>query len=295
MNPYTHPVYPIPPSFIEDELELTRTKKYLHFLQENGAKRVMTTAGTSQFNLLTPDEIFVLNKSVINNFKFEKIIGLSSQSYKNIEIQLGRLNKLNADRTSILIIFPERYYNDQQVVHYVEKVCRYSNYPVYLHGNPLRKGNGGIYEYTATLLNKLSKIDNFVGIKEEYSSIDLAFKTLPDVKNLDIIVAGGSMRRFWALSNYGATSFLTGIGSFNPKHSEYFFDNFVTGSLDRCTDVIEHLEKPFFQTCMKIGWHASMRTGLQKLTFILENRQPFVELDPTDKNDILNAVNLIRI
>ena len=69
---FNSPVYSIPPSFINDELELNSTHKYLDYLSEKGAKTIMSTAGTSQFNLLTSTEVDLFNNALLN-FKGKKI------------------------------------------------------------------------------------------------------------------------------------------------------------------------------------------------------------------------------
>ena len=70
---FNSPVYPIPPSFINDELELNSTHKYLDYLSEKGAKTIMSTEGTSQFNLLTSTEVDLFNNALLN-FKGKKIL-----------------------------------------------------------------------------------------------------------------------------------------------------------------------------------------------------------------------------
>ncbi len=170
------PVYAIPPSFKNDELDCNSTIKYLKYLENKGATRVLTTAGTSQFNLLSLDEVFQLNKCLVDNFTQEKILGLPALSLKHLKIEIEKLNELKSTNTKLLILFPERYYSDDQILEFFDTVCALSLYPIYLHGNPLRKGMGGTYEYTNSLLEKLSRIDNFEGIKEEYSSLDLSIK-----------------------------------------------------------------------------------------------------------------------
>jgi len=289
----TRPVYPICPSFKDGELELESIKKYLRYLDKEGATRVLTTAGTSQFNLLSVKEIFYLNRALVKHFTKEKILGLPIQSLKHTLKEVKALNNLKADNTSILIIFPERYYSDNQIVNYFKIICNASNYPVYVHGNPIRKGNGGVYEYSNELLSKLSKIDNFKGMKEEYSSIDLAMKCIQDL-DLDIIVAGGSMRRFWLLNSYGASSFLTGIGSFYPEYSEYFYDSIINNRLTSARSIIEKYEKQFFNVFMSIGWHACMREGLKYKGFLLENREPFHILNEQDKLTVIKTLKLIK-
>ena len=55
----SRPVYAIPPSFKNDNLDCNSIVKYLKYLEDKGAGRVLTTAGTSQFNLLSLEEINV--------------------------------------------------------------------------------------------------------------------------------------------------------------------------------------------------------------------------------------------
>ncbi len=286
------PVYAIPPSFKNDEIDLKSTSKYLSFLENTGATRVLTTAGTSQFNLLSLSETYFLNTCLINNFSGEKILGLPALSLKHLKIEIEKLNKLESLNTKLLILFPERYYTDNQILEFFDAICALSLYPIYLHGNPLRKGMGGTYEYTNSLLEKLSRIDNFEGIKEEYSSLDLSIKSIQDL-DLDIIVAGGSMRRFWTLSPFGATSFLTGVGNFNPTHSEEFYQAFTNGKYGKCMDIIQNIETPLFNTFMKVGWHAAMRIALKTQGYILEDRKPFITL-PTDQiKQVTTSLNKI--
>jgi len=282
MKQFNSPVYPIPPSFkIDESIDLESTKKYINYLKQNGAKILMTTAGTSQFNLLDKDEIRSLNQ-IVSEFDGKKIIGLPSLSMYHLETEIRLLNDKNLEDCSLLIIFPERYYNDEQVVKFFEQVTKISNYPVLAHGNPIKVGNGGNLDYGKNLLKKLSKIPNFIGIKEESSSLDFASKNLSNL-NLEIIVAGGSMSRFWFLQPFGATTYLTGVGSFNPKIEEDFYMNYSNENFEEAKKIMENYEKPLFETFMNLGWHASMRYALNQMGYIQNNRKPFVELTESEK------------
>ena len=60
---HTRTVIGIPCSYDkQEELEIESTKKYLNYLDEHSAHTVMTTEGTSNFNLLSEEEIHKLNK-----------------------------------------------------------------------------------------------------------------------------------------------------------------------------------------------------------------------------------------
>ena len=285
---FNSPVYPIPPSFINDELELTSTKSYLEYLYEKGAKTIISTAGTSQFNLLTSSEIDMFNNTLLN-FKGKKIIGLPAVSFYELKHAIRGWNSTNYDDVYLLILFPERYYNDEQVIEFFKDVCKESKYPILAHGNTMRKGMGGEYNYSFNLLKKLSKIDNFIGIKEESPSIDFAQKNIKGL-NLEIIVAGGSMKRFWSLEPFGATTYLTGVGSFNPIVEENFYNEYKKGSLKIAKHIIDIFETPLFSTFMEIGWHASMREALKDMGFILDNRKPFVTLSDVNKEKVKKAL-----
>ena len=292
---FNSPVYPIPPSFKDGKLDTNTTKKYISYIEEKGGKHIMTTAGTSQFNLLSVEEIRNLN-STLSVFKGNKIIGLPEMSLTHLIDEIHHLNGsvLDKENTYLLILFSERYYNDDQIVDFFETICSESDFPVMVHGNGLKKGYSGTYEYDNLLLYKLSQIDNFIGMKEESSTINYSIDNLKDL-NLEIIVAGGSMRRFWCLEPFGATSYLTGVGSFNPTIEEEFYRYYMEGEMNKAKEIMISKEQPLFEDFMSIGWHASMRESLKEMGYILENREPFIKLDQESKNRVINILNtLIR-
>ena len=62
-------VVAVPPSYDQEQnLETESTSEYVKYLHAHGATTVMTTAGTSQFNLLSTQEIHQLNQSIIDGF-----------------------------------------------------------------------------------------------------------------------------------------------------------------------------------------------------------------------------------
>tara|TARA_R110000764_G_scaffold132239_2_gene220051 strand:- start:1878 stop:2786 length:909 start_codon:yes stop_codon:yes gene_type:complete len=298
MIKFKSPVYPVSPSFDENEkLELLSTIKYLNYITKEEGKIVMTTAGTSQYNLLTIDEVRSLNLCVINNFKEEKILGLPALSLKHVKEEIEFLNTIckseDKNKISLLILFPERYYDDEQIVEYFSEICELSNFEVLVHGNVLKKGMGGTYEYSKPLLEKLSNIDGFIGMKEEAGNMMHSTNNIPKGK-LEVIVAGGSMRRFWSLEPHGATTYLVGVGSFYPKWEELFYDNYLKNNITKCTEIIQNIETPLFEVFMSSGWHLSMRTSLKHLGFIKNDRKPFKQPTKEVESNIKNILNTIK-
>lgn len=285
---FNSPVYPLSPSFINETLEIESTLSYIEFLKNEGAKTIMTTAGTSQFNLLSLEEVKEFNSTAFN-FKGNKIIGIPALSLKHLKEEIDWYNTFGIENMYLLLLFPERYYTNSQIVEFFRVACETSNYQILAHGNVMKKGYGGEFIYNYELIESLSKIDGFIGMKEENPSLDFSIKNLSKEFGLEIIVAGGSMRRFWTLEPFGATTYLSGVGSFNPKIEEDFYRSYMSGNTTRAKDIMTEVEKPLFDVFMDIGWHASMRYSLQKMCYIKGNRDPFFRLDENQK-EILDKI-----
>lgn len=289
---FSSPVYPIPPSYKDGELELGTTDKYIKYLSKKGVKNIMSTAGTSQFNLLDKNEVRLFNETLLDSFDGNVILGIPQLSLKHTLEEINKFNSRDLKNVYFLVLFPERYYNDDQIVDFFEEVCSGSEYPILVHGNSIKKGNGGVYEYDYQLLSRLSKIDGFIGIKEESSTLDYSLKNINGL-DMEIIVAGGSMRRFWSLEPFGATTYLAGVGSFNPEIEERFYQSYMEGDLISAKKIIREIETPLFKEFMTIGWHASMRESLRIMGYINNNREPFYCVSEEEKNSIKKALNKI--
>jgi dihydrodipicolinate synthase/N-acetylneuraminate lyase len=294
---FNKPVYPLCPSFDKEDnfsIEVESTKKYIKFLSENGVNSIMTTAGTSQFNLLSVEETRKLNQC-LSYFDGNKIVGIPPLSLQHIGEEIKYYNNYfsGLDNVFYLILFPERYYTNEQIIKYFKQIGRLSDFPILAHGNTLKKGYGGTYIYENGLLKGLSKIPKFIGIKEESPTIDFSIKEMSDL-NLEIIVAGGSMRRFWCLEPFGATSYLSGVGSFFPSLEESFYEHYKKNEIVEAKNIMLNIEKPLFDVFMSIGWHASMRFTLQKMGFIKDNRDPFIEIGEKEKNKINHIIEKIK-
>ena len=173
MSKYNSPVFPILPSFYENEvLDLESVSKYTSFLEENRVKRIMTTAGTSQFNLLNNDEIRDFNICVAKSFSGFKILTLPVLSKYHILKEVEFYNSLNLENTCLMFIFPDRFYSINQVYTYFKEIADKSIYPIYTHNNPIKKSKGGYYEYSQELIDLLATIPAYKGFKEENSSVD---------------------------------------------------------------------------------------------------------------------------
>jgi len=270
------PVIPIPPPFTESQLfNTSELIVYLDFLLDRGVTHIMTTAGTSQFNLLPICGIKLLNDICCANFPNKCTLGIPSGNTLKVLTMIRELNK-KPELFNVIVFYPERYYNDEVVItDFFYRVADCSKKPIFIHGLPLKSGiTGQSINFSADLVNKLAEHENIVGMKEESSSFDFGFDLCSKVedKNFQIIVAGKSAQRFSLLHQAGAQTFLSGLGNLYPTLEMKIYRDILSNGYSE--DVVK-IEKPFFDTFMSIGWHKALRAALRIKGFKFYNIDPF--------------------
>jgi dihydrodipicolinate synthase/N-acetylneuraminate lyase len=280
-------VIPIPPSYDKNQkLSLNETEKYLDYLYDNEVSTIMTTAGTSQFNLLNLKEISDFN-SISDKYPRKSIIGLPPLSTVET-IKFIRDNPISSN-SYYMALYPDRYYSAETIIDYFVSIRQYTENPLYLHGMFTRSGFGGTWNYTHDILTELYESNIIIGIKEEHSELTASYNVLSQCpKNLDVIVAGGSMRRHQFLRSAGGNSYLAGVGNFFPK-IEIDYNN--GKNIDHCLSK----ETKLFNVFGKYGWHRSLRAGLSILGLCcFFDRQPYPVRDKNFLNDIENILTEIN-
>ncbi len=283
------PVVAIPPSYNKNEdLETDSTKSYLNYLKQNGAECVMTTAGTSQFNLLNTEEVHTLNEAV-SSFEGQKILGVPALPIRHTVDFIKQAKDTYLDEnSSLMVLYPDRYYYDSVLERFLETVTDHTD-KVYLHTPKMRNGKGGDYEYSSRLISCMFTW-GLAGIKEENSSLQQSYdfvRNLPE--DLDVIVAGGSMRRFQFLESAGANSFLAGIGNLFPDIE----NKFLSSQEDRQQAL--DIESKFFDVTSKIGWHPALRSSLKEMGLTcFYNRQPWPELSHVEFLELATVIKEVQ-
>ena len=292
------PVFPIPPAYDKNgNLDLNSVRKYIKYLEKNGVEVIMTTAGTSQFNLLSISDIISLNK-VCAEFKGKSILGVPALSETEAIDFIVEMNILGLNNSSLMLLYPDRYYDDESILGYFNNLADLSMYPCFIHGMFMRKGTGGTYNFTAELINKISLHENIIGMKEETNDVGLAYNVCKDINkdNFIVIVAGGSMKRFLSLHSTGVQTFLTGIGNILPKIDIDFHTRLTNGDLYEAYYMVNEFENLFFDVFMKYGWHLSLREGLYLENHYEPNTKlPFPRGTKEMINDIKNIIEEMKL
>jgi dihydrodipicolinate synthase/N-acetylneuraminate lyase len=269
MNKIIGPVYPICPAFKKnEELDVKATANYIKYLKKRGAKNFIVTAGTSRVNLLNDDELMNLNSLLCENTSTNDIRIVSNHVYGGINKTLEFVDHAaRIKATSIIIYYSERFYGLNQTFEFfkeINKKCK--NIKFMLHAVKLRNevvGLGSQVDLGVKFFDRMSTLKNFDGIKEEFDNSRLRYKLISKYSNkFNIITAGPSMQGFLNSKWHGLTSYLSSVGSFDPKIEENFF--YKLSKSKNKKNIIKFLDlyENFWVDELQEGWHICMKAGL---------------------------------
>lgn len=300
MNKYidqiTGPVIPLPVPFKEDQsVDLEAMASYVDFLVSNGIPNVMTTVGTSRYNLLSWDEMKAVNETVVKAAagRAKTIVANPTTGGVNAAIEFGKhAESIGADL--YLVYFPERHYGDDNTFGFFEEVANALTIGILIHEMPMRNGMGpGTVQYSIDLINRLLDIENIVGLKEEALDPEYSNEVLKSVAHKSVIIgAGGGMSRYLLRDHaLGSKAFLGGIGNFIPALELEFFEAMTSGNKSRAEEIVNGLELPLFKETVPIGWHPSLK-GMLNLMGLMpgHERKPMKQLSEDEMNHLRNAL-----
>jgi len=193
------------------------------------------------------------------------------------------------DKSNLMFLYPERFYNEKIIVDFFKEIRNQTNSNIYVHGKTIRNGTGGTWDYNSSVINELFDKNILKGIKEEHPNLLKSYDFVSKLdKKIDVIVAGGSMRRYEYLRSAGANSFLSGVGNLFPEIEQAYIDGYKDEALE--------VEKKLFTVFMKNGWHKSLRNGLKYLNLTCyNNRKPWPETSEEEMLEVGNVIEEIKI
>ena len=294
------PVFPIPIPFNEEEkVDFIALRDYCDHLIKEGARYLLVTVGTSRFNLLTRDEMLRVNEVVAQSTQETNAMAIAAgpgPSAGSLKENIDFAQKAEEfGAKGIIVMYPERWYADDDVVRFFHGVAEHSNIGVWAHAVPMRDGLGGVNAskiFSPSIVQHIIQHPNLVGIKEENGNRSIYEEILDKSKDqVSVIGAGGAMRRFMKDRPLGATNYLVGVESLKPSLGIQFYKAMMEDRLEDAEKLALNLEDPFFTKAIEFGWHPSLKTGLSimKLMHNFE-RSPFPVLQQNQVNDLTNII-----
>lgn len=265
-NKIVGPVVPLPVPFKENQnVDYDALASYVGFLRDKGIKTVMTTVGTSRFNLLSMEEVKKVNETVVQAAGDDVITIVANPSHGSLSDAVSfakHAEEIGAD--VFLAYFPDRHYGEEGVFDFFKTISKSIEIDILIHEMPLRNGlGGGQVHYSTDLLSRLFEQKNIVGLKEE--SLDPAHseKIVKMFSDSAVIIgAGGGMSRYLRDYWLGARTYLAGIANFYPELELEFYAAMQNEEYKKAYKIVHDIEKPFFEATVPMGWHICLKEAL---------------------------------
>ena len=262
------PVFPIPTPFTPDggAVDHDALGHYVDFLAGVGVPALMSTVGTSRFNLLSDDEIKAVNTTIATAARGRCIVilagPLSGSTIANIAFA-RHAESVGAD--AFIAFFPERYYGEGPVLDFFRALSDAVSIGVMIHEMPMRSGYGGNQQYSLDLLDRLTDIPGVVGMKEECMDGGYAYLLHRRLSGKCGIIGAGSKRLFMRDFHAGAKAYLVGLGNFFPRVAMDFHAALTDGDTARAHAIVRAYEDPYFDVAVSLGWHIALKETMHML------------------------------
>ena len=282
------PVAPILTPFKRDDhsVDHEALARYVDFLVVKGIPVLLTTVGTSRFNLLTTEEMLAVNETVVRtvNGRAMTIVAGPPDGDTRENVRFAQhAAKIGAG--AFIAMFPERWYGEEPLVQFFKTVSEESGIGVMIHEMAMRNGlAGGPVQYSLPLLDRLTDLPGIIGMKEECCDAEYSYRIIRKVSHKCALIGWGSMKRFLRDHHAGARSYLMGVGSFVPHIELAFYDAVMARRYDEAEKFVRENEEDYFQLAVSLGWHRALKETLDIFGLLPRTeRPPFGELSTTER------------
>jgi len=286
------PVFSLPTPFTEEgKVDYQSLEEYVDFLINRGAKNLIVSIGTSRFDLLTIKEMMNVNEVVVKAAMGRAITlvttppnGPTSQAVRFAQ----HAESIGAD--GILGVYPDRFFSEEGVYKYFEEMAQSCSIGVLIHEMPMRSGKSGLgpkVHYSPELVEKISRIDNMVGMKEESEEKGLEYQFNKKFSGNFLVIGCAGMRAFLLDYQWGQQAYMVAIGHFAPEIDLGFYAALTQNDIERARGIVFEKEGPFFDEAGKMGWQMALREAMEVAGLMKAwGRKPMLRLDPESREKI---------
>ena len=292
------PVFPIPTPFLENgDIDFSGLENYVKFLVRNGAQTLLVTVGTSRFSVLTIDEMKRVNQTVVESAdeKCMVIVASPDSGPTKQAIAFARhAQSIGAD--GILAVYPDRYYNDDHIFQYFEDIANACRIGVLIHNHSIKGGSGragSSVNLSPQFFERISEIDNIVGMKEETHNTQLIYEYNRVLRDKFCVIGGaGVMKAFYVAHQWGQPAYLVGIGNFLPVIELSFYQKIKSNDYTAAKNIFFEKEDQFLKIAVEVGWHLALKEAMAvKGLMSAWERPPMERLSPEDRKRVVQLIS----
>jgi len=255
------PIQSIPTPFTADyNVDYDGVRRIIDVAIEGGIKIILTTAGDSQFQILSMDEIKKLTKVMVEHVAGRATVIAGTWSWwTKVAVKFARyVEELGADGLMLLLTLEpfRQALTDEAKFRYYKAVADETRIGIVL------QGWSGI---SMPLIERITKeIDQVVSMKEDGGD-RYYYDVVRRFSERLAIFCGGQKWRFLYAYPYGSVGFLSVYGSFQPKVATDFYNYLVAGNLKKAVEIERKYDQPLFDFGLNSpkGFHTTWMAALE--------------------------------
>ena len=296
------PIYSIITPFLEsEEVDYDSLDKYIKYLYDGGARNFYAMAFNTRYLLMNNKEIMDINKFVIEKVKsLDKnnivIVGDPLHCSTKTSIEFAKHARDNgADIISLIyrayLFFDEHVYN-----HYKSVADAVPEIGILVHEMPFMRGIPQHQDgsWNLDLVSKIADIPSVVAMKEDAKQDDYTRRVVDLISDRVSIVVSGDGLQQWSKVSDSCAAWLTGIGNLWPRTELDFYQAHLKGDKEKCNEIIEKIEKPFFWVKDNLSWHLGIKSALKTLGIMERHeRMPYQPLNEEQHKTVKEIVENI--
>ena len=299
------PVYSIITPFKNEgkDIDYISLDNYIQYMYDGGAKIFYAMAFNTRYLLMNEEEILKVNECVIKKVKSFNdkdtitIVGDPLDCSTETSIKFAEHAKYHgADMISL--IYRAYLFFDDHVFNHYNTIANSVDIPILVHEMPFMKGipkhqNGN---WSIDLLDRLADIPNVLAVKEDAKLDDYTKDIVDKISDRVAIVVSGNGLQQWSKVSEKCQAWLSGVGNLFPKVEVDFYKYHLNNQQDKCKEIIENIEKPFFFVKDNYSWHLGIKSAMEHLNIMSkQERMPYQELDEEKHKHVGEIVKKIKL
>lgn len=285
------------------DIDYDSLENYIQYMYDNGAKIFYAMAFNTRYLLMNEDEIYKVNECVIKKVKsFEDdetiiIVGDPLDCSTETSIKFAQHAK-DKGADMISLIYRAYLFFDDHVFNHYNTIANAVDIPILVHEMPFMKGipkhqNGN---WSIDLLDRLANIPNVIAVKEDAKMDDYTKDIVDKISDRVAIIVSGNGMQQWSKVSEKCQAWLSGVGNLFPKVEMDYYKYHLNNQEDKCNEIIENIEKPFFFVKDNYSWHLGIKSAMEHLNIMSkQERMPYQELDEEKHKHVGEIVEQIKI
>ena len=303
-NKLKGPIYSIITPFNEkEEVDYKSLGNYIEYLYNGGGRIFYAMAFNTRYLLMSNHEIMEVNEFVIKKVKSLNkdnivIVGDPLHCSTKTSIEFAKHAKQNGADIISLIYRAYLFFDDHVYNHYKSIADSVPDIGILVHEMPFMKGIPQHQDgsWSLELLDKLVNIPSIVALKEDAKQDAYTRKVVDLISDRVSIVVSGDGLQQWSKVSDKCSSWLTGISNLWPETELNFYQAHLDGDKEKCKDIIENIEKPFFWVKDNLSWHLGIKSALKVLGIMERHeRMPYQPLDVEQHKKVKEIIEDIKL